>query len=184
MVRRGLRPIALLLMLAFALTAAPVVAQSVQSPVLTIDSERLYRGSAFGQRVLRDIEARTRALSDENREIERQLEAEERALTDQRPDMAAEEFRALADAFDARVQSIRREREAKSRDISELLDQNRNVFLQAAGPVLETIMREAGAAVVLEVRSVYASANAIDITDEAIARIDASLGDGYDTAPD
>lgn len=158
--------------------ADSAAAQRVQSPILTIDSERLYRGSAFGQRVLNDIEARTRALTEENRMLEAELEAEEQALTDQRPGMTPEEFRALADAFDARVQSIRREREAESRAIAALLEENRARFLQAAGPVLEDIMRDAGAAVVLEVRSVFISANAIDITDLAIARIDAVLGDG------
>ncbi|MEX0365310.1 MAG: OmpH family outer membrane protein, partial [Ruegeria sp.] len=74
------------------------------------------------------------------------------------------------------------EREAKSREIAALLDQNRDRFLIAAAPVLESIMREAGAAVILEQRSVFISANAIDITDLAIARIDAVLGDG--TQPD
>jgi Skp family chaperone for outer membrane proteins len=52
------------------------------------------------------------------------------------------------------------------------------VFLAAAGPVLEQMMREAGAAVILERRSVFVSANAIDITDEAIERLDASVGSG------
>ena len=51
-------------------------------------------------------------------------------------------------------------------------------FLTAAAPVLEQIMREAGAAVILEQRSVFVSANAIDITKKAIERIDAQLGDG------
>lgn len=158
--------------------AAPGAAQQVQSPVLTIDSERLYRGSDFGQRVLREIESRTSALSDENRKIEARLEAEEKALTERRPDLTPEEFRALADAFDARVQAIRRERDAETRLVSQMLDQNRERFLQVAAPILENIMREAGAAVVLEVRSVFSSRNAIDITDLAIARINATLGDG------
>ena len=39
-------------------------------------------------------------------------------------------------------------------------------------------MREAGAAVILERRGVFVSANAIDVTEIAIQRIDASLGDG------
>ncbi len=158
--------------------AAMATAQDVRSPILTIDSERLYRGSAFGQRVVQDIEAQTSALSEENRVLEEQLETEEQELTDQRPEMTPEDFRNLADAFDARVQSIRRDREAKSRAIAAQLEENRDRFLNAAAPVLEAIMREAGAAVILERRSVFVSANAIDITEAAIARIDAVLGDG------
>ena len=169
---------ALLILAVTALCAAAAAAQDIRSPILTIDSDRLYQDSAFGQRVQRDIEAATTALADDNRRIERELEAEEQALTDQRPDMEPDAFRALADAFDARVEGIRRERDAKSREISALLDENRGRFLAAAGPVLESIMREAGAAVILEQRSVFVSANAIDITDIAIARINALLGDG------
>lgn len=157
------------------------MAQSVRSPILIIDSDRLYRDSAFGQRVSQDIEAQSAILADENRALEEQLEQEESDLTTQRDTMPATEFRALADAFDARVQAIRRDREAKGRDIAAQLENNRDRFLAAAVPILETIMREAGAAVVLEQRSVFISANAIDITETAIERIDAVLGDG--TAP-
>ncbi|MEO0502107.1 MAG: OmpH family outer membrane protein [Pseudomonadota bacterium] len=158
-------------------------AQVVQSPILTIDSERLYRDSAFGQRVLREIEARTRALTEENQKLEAELEAEEQALTEQRDSLTPEEFRALADAFDARVQTIRRERDARNQENIELLDENQERFLRAALPVLEAIMRDVGAAVVLEVRSVFVSANAIDITDRAIAEINAAVGDGATPAP-
>jgi Skp family chaperone for outer membrane proteins len=168
-----LRPICVALALVGASVAA---AQEVRSPILTIDSERLYRNSAFGQRVLRDIEAQTT--------LENQLETEERALTEQRPTLTAEQFRALADAFDARVQSIRAERESKSREIAAKLEENRDLFLNAAFPVLEAIMREAGAAVVLEQRNVFISANAIDITETAINQINSVLSDGSDAAPD
>ncbi|WP_299731354.1 OmpH family outer membrane protein [uncultured Tateyamaria sp.] len=167
-----------------AFTSGPATAQDVRSPILTIDSDRLYRGSAFGQRVLREIEAQNDALADENRVLEQQLENEEAELTAQRDTLSAEEFRALADAFDARVQAIRRERENESRAISAQLENNRDRFLAAAVPVLEAIMREAGAGVVLEQRSVFISANAIDITDAAIARIDAALQDGTEPAAD
>ncbi len=159
-------------------------AQNMRSPILTIDSERLYRESAFGQRVLQEVEARSASLAEENRTIEEQLEKEEAALTEQRSEMEAEEFRALADAFDARVQAIRREREAKSGDIASELESNRDRFLTVALPILEAIMLESGAGIVLEQRSVFISANAFDITDTAIARINAALGDGTESAKD
>lgn len=156
--------------------AAP--GQDVRSPILTIDSERLYQDSAFGQRVLREIEAQTSALAEENRILEEKLEAEEQELTVQRQSMSPSEFRILADAFDTRVQAIRRERDAQSRQIAAQLEDNRDQFLVAAAPVLEMIMREANAAIIIERREVFISANAIDITETAIERIDAALGDG------
>ncbi|WP_415920419.1 OmpH family outer membrane protein [Tateyamaria sp. SN6-1] len=173
MLQRLLVAVSLVLLL-----AQGAAAQVVQSPILTIDSERLYRGSAFGQRVLTEVEARTTALSVENQKIEAELEAEEQALTEQRATLSPEEFRALADAFDARVQAIRRDREAANQATARLLEDNRDRFLQAALPVLEAIMRDVGAAVVIEVDRVFISANVIDITDRAIAEIDARIGDG------
>jgi Skp family chaperone for outer membrane proteins len=168
-----------LLLFALALAGAgAALAQDIRSPILTIDSDRLYGDSAFGQRVVREIEAQTRALGEENRRLEAELEAEEQSLTAQRPDLPPEEFRTLADAFDARVQAIRRDREAESRAIASQLEENRARFLNAAAPVLEEIMREAGAAVIMERRNVFVSANAIDITVSAIERIDSVLGDG------
>ncbi|MEP5632915.1 MAG: OmpH family outer membrane protein [Tateyamaria sp.] len=158
------------------LGASATFAQDIRSPILTIDSDALYRNSAFGQRVLRDIETQTTALAEENRSLEVELEKEERALTEQRQTLPAEEFRALADAFDARVQAIRTERDARNRDIAAQLEENREHFLSVAFPVLQIIMQDAGAAVVLERRSVFISANAIDITEIAIQQIDTILG--------
>lgn len=173
-----------ILALALIIGAGAALSQDVRSPVLTIDSDRLYRDSAFGKRVVREIETQTRALAEENRVLETELEAEEQNLTAQRPDLTPEEFRTLADAFDARVQMIRRDREAQSRDIADQLEENRARFLNAAAPVLEAIMRETGAAVILERRSVFISANAIDVTGPAIERMDAALGDGSAPPPE
>lgn len=153
---------------------------SVISPVLTIDSERLFLQSAFGRRVAQEIEEQGAALTAENRQIETDLEAEERELTDMRATMTPEDFRALANAFDEKVQRIRQAQAAKGRALNQKLDQEREVFLTAAAPVLETLMREADAAVILERRSVFVSASAIEITDDAIALLDETLGSGAD----
>lgn len=150
----------------------------VQSPILTVDTDRLYSQSAFGLRVAREIDERGATLAAENRKIEAELTAEEQELTDKRATLTPEDFRPLADAFDEKVQNTRRVQEAKGRELSQLLEKEQIAFLNAAAPVLETLMRDAGAALILERRSVFLSANAIDITDDAIARIDAVLGDG------
>lgn len=180
---------AILLAVALMGAVAPVSAQStaggsrlglgaVISPILTIDSDRLFVESAFGQRVVAEIEGQSNQLAQENRQIEADLEAEERELTELRADMGAEEFRALADAFDEKVQETRTTQAAKGRALTAQLDKEREVFLTAAAPVLERLMREADAAVILERRSVFVSASAIEITDAAIALLDETLGSG------
>lgn len=155
----------------------------VQSPILTIESERLFSESAFGQRVAREIEVERAAISAENDRIAEELTAEEQSLTDRRATLPAAEFQALADSFDEKVQRLRREQDEKARAIGTRSEEARRTFLAAAQPVIEMIMRDTGAALIVERRTVFISADVIDITDAAIARINATLGEGAPAKP-
>lgn len=150
----------------------------VRSPVLVVESDRLYLESAYGKRVAAEIARFSADLATENRQIEAELEEEEKDLTEKRPDLSPEEFRQLADAFDQKVRNIRKEQESKARAMVQRQEKARAAFLSAAAPVLERIMQEAGAVVVLERRNVFLSLNAIDITRDALDRIDQEIGDG------
>ena len=150
----------------------------VPSPILTIDPDRVYAASSFGQRVTRDIETRATQLATENRIIEADLTAEELALTEARPTLSTEDFRARADAFDTKVVAIREEQDAKARQLSILRDAAREAFWRDSLPALGQLLGERGAVAILDRRSVFLAANAIDITDEAVAQIDAVIGDG------
>ena len=146
----------------------------VTSPILVVDGERLFSESLLGQQIRADIEEAGAALQAKNNEIASQLEAEEQELTLKRPEMTPEDFRVLADEFDDKAERIRAERAAELRALNQRLEEVRRNFLQQALPILESIMREAGAAVVLEQRDVFISSVAVDITDIAIARVDAA----------
>lgn len=148
------------------------------SAILTISSDRLYAESAFGQRVAREFEKQSGILAAENRRIEQELTEEEQELTDLRPQMDAAEFRELADAFDVKVKEFRRTQDAKARALVKGNEEEQVKFIQAARPILADLMREAGAGVVLERSSVFLSASAIDVTEVAISRLNATIGDG------
>lgn len=185
-----MKPAGFLLQAAFAVLlfgetvqAQPLVRVPVESPVLTIDSDMLFEDSTFGRQTIEEFEALGAALASENRRIEDALEAEERELTALRPTISSVEFRELADAFDEKVQETRRTQETKNRELNSELEARRVMFLNAAAPVLEQLMREAGAAVVLERRSIFISSNAVDITQIAIGRLNVVLNDA-ETAPD
>lgn len=147
------------------------------APVLTIQMDRLFNESAFGLRTSADIEADVAVLTAENRRIEAELRAEELDLTERRKTMEPEAFRALADAFDSKVQLTRQEQNAKFDDINRRAEQARRAFLKAAEPVLEQIMADAGASAVLDSASVVMSAPHADITNLAIGRINTLIGD-------
>ncbi|MEW2914556.1 OmpH family outer membrane protein [Leisingera sp. JC11] len=149
-----------------------------QSGILTIQPDRLFSESAFGKRAEREIEAEGAVLTAENRRIEAELRNEELELTERRSEMEPEAFRALADAFDEKVQETRRRQDQKLREITQMGEEARREFIKASLPVLQQIMRETGAGAILDHSSVFLSADSADITSLAIARIDAVLGDG------
>lgn len=175
---------ALILLLLLSLAPRPAAAQEplargqIQSPVLTIDAERLLAETRFGRRLAEDIRERAEALAAENERLQRELTEEERSLTERRPSMEMEEFRAEADAFDQRVQGIRADQDAKQSALEAELEEGRRGFLNAVTPVLGGLMIDLGAAVIMERRDVFLSASLVDITDEAVVEIDAQLGDG------
>lgn len=188
MQRTGLRLAALFCsMLATGFLPVPVAAQeaaadaagaALKSPVLTIDRERLYAETLYGKAVEARFKADSDALIAENLRLEQALEAEERDLTDRRSTLPAEEFKSLAAAFDAKAEQIRTAQEAKSRAIGKKREAEQQRFLEAAIPVLGELMRDRGAAAIFDKNMIILSLRGIEITDAAIARIDAVLGDG------
>ena len=159
--------------------AGPAFAQEkpAQSAVLTVDPERLFTESQFGKTAVARLEASQQALLAENKKLEIALEAEEKDLTQRRASLPAPDFRILADAFDQKAEGIRAASLAKSRSLTTQRDEDRQKFLSAIVPILGDLMGEMGALVVLDKKSVFLSFERVDITDLAIARIDAALGD-------
>ena len=154
----------------------------IPNQILVIDTDQLFNQSQFGQRVARELEFEGRVLASENRNIETALALEEKELTRQRADMDAEEFRVLADAFDQKVQYTREQQLNKNKALSSQIDTQRITFLNAAAPILQDLMRDAGAIVLLERRNVVLSMAAADITAAAITQIDSVLGNGSQPA--
>ncbi|PIE10485.1 MAG: hypothetical protein CSA72_08225 [Rhodobacterales bacterium] len=156
-------------------TVGPLVAPS---GVLIIDSERMFSESAFGRRVAETLRRQTEDLAAENRRIEADLTEEERSLTERRPGMDVDQFRTEAEAFDAKVQEIRIAQDAKERALQQASNAERDSFLRQVQPVLGGLMSERGATVILDRRAVFLGTTAADITDLAIAAIDAAIGSG------
>ena len=156
----------------------------VQSDILVLDPDRLFSETRLGQRINDEFLARREDLIARNRQIEAELEAEELALTELRATTSPEEFRDLADAFDAKVQDIRRDSDRAVRDLELSRERAPVTFMRTVQPALVEVMRETGGVIVLDLRNVLLRADVIDITDLAIARVDAMIGDGTDGALD
>lgn len=158
-----------------ALVSTPDQAQEAAAPLLTLDQDRFFVESDFGRAVLERERAETAALEQENKRIESELVAEEQALTDQRKDLTAEDFAARASEFDDKVERIRSEQDAKARRLVEQRDQERKEFLRQAAPILGELLGERKATAIVDKGFVIVALSAIDITDEAIAKLNAAL---------
>ena len=165
------------------MAAAPVMAQdaqftSVAPPVVMVDSERLYTDSTYGRSLRTQIETQITQLNIENERIIADLTAEEQDLAERRPDMDVDVFRAAAAAFDTKVQDIRQARDAKEAELGRAQTAARVQFYDEARPIVGQLMVDRGAVAVLDSRSIFVVVRSMDITNDAIAAIDAALLDG------
>lgn len=149
-----------------------------QLPFVTLDDARLFADSAWGQALLRRLEAEQAALAAENREIEARLAEQEQALTARRPDLAPAEFRALADGFNAEVETWRTTQKGKEQAVYQRHEAARLRFRDVANQVLAQLMAERGALAIIAEEAIVLGFREIDITGDAVARLDALVGDG------
>ena len=163
------------LVVAGLLMATQVAAQDAPAPLLILDQDRFFLESDFGRAVIERERQAAAALEQENKGIEAGLVAEEQALTDQRKTLSAEDFTAKAEAFDQKVERIRDEQDAKSRQLTETRDSDRREFLQAALPVLGELLGRKQATAILDKNMIIVSLAAVDVTDEAIAAVNKAL---------
>lgn len=179
--------LALILALALALVALPgksVLAQSVTSgqvqqvPLLVFDQRVLFEESAYGKAIIAQRKAREEALIAENLRIETALETEEEDLTARRATLPAAEFRALADAFDIKVEGLRAAQRQKYVEITTLFEADQRALVDASLPIFRALMAEAGAVAVMDKSAVLMTLDEVDVTAAAIARLDAVIGDG------
>lgn len=150
-----------------------------QTPSLrTIDEERLFRQSQFGQRVSAEIEAASRALEAENDRLLEELTAREAELTELRSTLTVEEFRAAAADFDLQAETIRRSQAEKRQRLVQFEESERRRFFSDSGTVLQSALTRAGGQILIDSRAVIIAAPGIDITDAAVEAMDDSIGDG------
>jgi len=164
-----------------ALTGGGVFAEESASVQFgTLNEARLFAGSRFGQAMIQRFETAQLALAAENREIEAALTAREQELTRQRKVLSPEEFRRLADQFNAEVESYRRSQADKERALYLEHDADRRRFSVTSNDVLTRLMRDRGLYAIIAEDAIIIAFRGIDVTDALIARMDAEVGDGAD----
>lgn len=165
------------------LCGGPLAAQETTTVFLTLDQERLFIESNFGQAAMARENEATRALEAENKQIEAELVAEEQSLTELRKTLPAEDFTQRATEFDQKVERVRAEQDQKARDLTRNRDVERQEFLRVVVPVLGELLTDKGAVAIIDKAALILSRSSIDVTDEAIARVNAALAEIPETTP-
>lgn len=168
---RSLKVIILCVLTTF---SAHVAAQDIMvNPVVTVDLDRLVNETQIGQYLSFQMGERAQKLQKELDKIEAELSAEEEDLIKQREELELSEFRVLAKAFDEKAVRLRLEQQAKIQALEEEGSKRRQDLLRSFVPVLSQVMRDRGASILLDRRSVVLDDRAsVDITDVAIMIID------------
>lgn len=168
------------LALSLASIAAPTMAYAAE--VLVVDFNRVYRDSLSGK----DAQNKLRGLGES---VARELQPEaDAARTDQQAlatrfqgkteQQAAEELqkdaalRKTYDAAAAKIQAYTQKQQLRQQELQETERRAVAAVLKGADPILRELLTEKKASVVVEAASTVASAPAVDITTEVIARLD------------
>jgi outer membrane protein len=164
---------------AAAAAPAPAPAPALQAPpptLIVIDFERILQESKAGKSVSEQLQQRAGSFQKGFQQQEADLNTAQQELMRQQSILAQDAFSAKARDLQRRSDELR-EKEAKAN--AALQQSNREAIVriqQTIRPILEDIMKERGANVVLNRGAVsLISDDRFDVTDEALKRLDVKL---------
>jgi outer membrane protein len=167
----------LLTLALLALACAPAIAAAPPPPkVVVLDRVAILQASKVGRDIARQLQALNVQTKANFEAQQKALAAEGQQLRQQVAIMAADQRQKREDAFNAKVRSLDESAQRRAAQIQQASQVSSQAVAQALGPILEEIVKERGANMVLDKQAViYSSSNAFDITPDAIARLDAKL---------
>lgn len=161
--------------------AAPAVAAA--DSILLIDRQRVLSDSDPARRLRAAEQQRRVTLRQELDVIQDALEAEEAEISALRGQVDAAAFEARVQAFDVHVREARSRSQASGEALQAEFERARQQLVTASGPVLGAMLASHGADVVLDVRSVLIARPGLDVTEEAIGRLNAATTDLFAAPP-
>ncbi len=167
-----------LLTIAAAIGGGATAQDAPSSSVLTVDLDRIVRESDYGQRVNGMFQADSLDLQAQAKQIENELIAEEQALVQKRATVSAEEFKVLSQTFDEKVVGVRQDQANKQSDLQQRQRDAERALLETIAPILYEIVRDRGASVLIDRRNIILDLSSVDITDDAIVKLNEQIGDG------
>lgn len=146
-------------------------------PILVIRQASLFSESLAARSIANQAAAAESALDAELDTIGESLRNRERELSDQRATLPKAEFDALATEFERDVRAFYARSQRERGLVDQAVSRARSELRRGAQAVLIEIMRRHGALVMLDEEQVVLSVQVLDVTQEAIDRLNQSVPD-------
>jgi outer membrane protein len=161
---------------ALALSATPVLADPPQAKIVVLDRAAILQFSKVGQDIARQMQAYANQAKADLQGQGRALQAEGRALQQQVAILAPDLKEKRLEAFRAKEQALQGAAQRKDEQLKAGFAQARATMEQALGPILQQLVKERGANLVLDKQAVvFANSAGFDITGDAINRLNQKL---------
>lgn len=161
---------------ALALSATPVLADPPQAKIVVLDRAAILQFSKVGQDIARQMQTYASQAKNDLQAQGRALENEGRQLQQQVAILAPDVKQKRLEAFQNKQRSLQGIAQRKDDQLKAGFAQARATMEQALGPILQQLVKERGANLVLDKQAVvFANASGFDITGEAINRLNQKL---------
>ncbi len=154
--------------------AVPAAGQQAGS-ILVVSRKHLLNDTKHARALLEAEKRLTAEIQARIDETKRALTAKEQELARLRSTLPRDEFEARTAAFDRRVRRERREAQRQAAVLQTVFRAERVQLEEALAGILEQVRAERGASVILNEEETMAADPAVDITDEVIARFNATV---------
>lgn len=166
--------------LAFALVLVPTMALAASAPpqprIVVIDRAAILQFSKVGQDIARQVQAYSAQAKRDLTARGAALQKEGQALQQQIAILAPDLKQKKIAAFEARQDALQSAAQEKDNQLRGGVMAAQGAVEKVLGPILEEIVKERGANMVLDKQAViYASSPSFDITGEAIEMLNAKL---------
>ena len=154
----------------------PVFADPPQPKIVVIDRAAILQFSKVGQDISKQMQAAANQAKADLSGQGRALQAEERNLQQQVAILAPDVKAKRLAAFQAKAQSLQGAAQRKDDQLKAAFAQARGAIEQQLGPILQQLVKERGANMVLDKQAVvFATQGGFDITSDAINRLNQKL---------
>lgn len=161
---------------AFALSATPVLADPPQAKIVVLDRAAILQFSKVGQDIARQMQAYANQAKADLQGQGRALQNEGRQLQQQVAILAPDVKQKRLEAFQAKERSLQGSAARKDEQLKAGFAQARATMEQTLGPILQQLVKERGANLVLDKQAiVFSNTSGFDITGEAINRLNQKL---------